>query len=85
MSKRLFGWLTSLFNDDIDAADPLAVTGFADVAGSTVNVDGTPMMPGGVFDVLGKVFGDSGGIFGSDFGGDTFGTDMASSNFGGTD
>ena len=86
MSNRIFGWIPSLFDDDMGTGSaPGAATGSTDVVGPTVNVDGTPMLPGGILDVLGKVFGDSGTTFGSDMGGGTFGTDGDSSNIGGSD
>lgn len=85
MSNRLFNWIASLFDDDGGAGSACAAAGTADVADPMVNVDGTPMLPGGVLDVLGRVFGDSGTIFGNDMGSGSFGSDMDSSNPCGSD
>lgn len=47
----------------------------------SVNVDGTPMMDGGMFDVMGKAYGDSGTTFSNDFGGGMDASSIGSSNW----
>lgn len=47
----------------LGAGGALAAAGIAGYAGPTVNVDGTPMLDGGVVDVMGKTYGDSGVSF----------------------
>lgn len=69
---------------DIDAASAVAAAGAAAIAGPLVNVDGTPMLGDGMFDVLGRVFGDIGTSFSDDFGG-SFSSDMDSSGMGSSD
>lgn len=70
-------------HDSIGAGSAVAAAGAAAIAGPMVNVDGTPMMDGGMFDVMGKAYGDSGTSFSHDFGGG-IGISMDSSSIGGS-
>ena len=69
------GQRLSFLNSDVGASAAIG----AAFAGPMFNVDGTPMMDGGMFDVMGKSYGDSGNSFSSDIGGD-MSSDMGSSS-----
>ncbi len=47
----------------LGAGGALAAAGIAGSPGPIANVDGTPMLDGGVVDVMGKTYGDSGTSF----------------------
>lgn len=49
--------------DQLGAGGALAAAGIAGYGGPTANVDGTPMLDGGMVDVMGKTYGDTGTSF----------------------